>query len=97
MPHAIMGQCIYPFEALDDDYGSKLHSVSQSTERAGELRNVSIHGQGGKAAACKSGRAGGGQGPFLHHFSRKSVIRLFLSHLYEASLHHAAAIWLYNK
>ena len=59
MPHAIMGQCIYPFEALDDDYGSKLHSVSQSTERAGELRNVSIHGQGGKAAACKSGRSGG--------------------------------------
>ena len=26
MAHAIiMGQCIYPFEALDDDYGSKLH------------------------------------------------------------------------
>ena len=32
MPHAIMGQCIYPFEALDDGYGSKLHSVSQSTD-----------------------------------------------------------------
>ena len=72
--------------------GTEVHLPFRGPRRLPEQTSLSrLGGSTAQVAKCiyswarRARRAGGGtdggQGPFLHHFSGKSVIRLFLSHL----------------